>query len=88
MIRKTLGCDEVAEYDGCILEADIWFPSCGREGDILFISREIRSRWDPLIYQVVVVLLLLNVIVVVVVSIDNPICFLLHTHYCRLRHHL
>ena len=28
MIRKTLGCDEVAEYDRCIFEIDIRFPSC------------------------------------------------------------
>ena len=27
MVRKTFGCDEVAEYDGCILEVDIRFPS-------------------------------------------------------------
>ena len=35
-------------------------PKLHREEDTLSISREIRSRWDPLIYQVVVILSLLH----------------------------
>ena len=88
MIGKALGCDEVAEFDGCISEIDIRFPSCVVKGDILSISREIHNHWDPLIYRVAVVLSPLNVVVAIVVSIDNLICFLLHTRCCRLRHRL
>ena len=28
MVRKIFGRDEVAEYDRCILDIDIRFPSC------------------------------------------------------------